>query len=685
MKDRIKNKFSILLAKKPDLVVLFGILIFNAILILVAASIISSFALKGTEKMGLFEATFYTISMIFDAGCISYVVEDVGTTAVGIVILCLVVVVIGMVTFTGAVIGYVTNYISSFIEDANKGQHKIYATNHTVILNWNTKGNEILKDSLYKDEKSLIIVFVNKDKEKIQNEIEERLTGAIEKENSRLKERIKKYNFFKRHYYMLKYNYSKKITFIVREGIVFSKHQLLDISVDKAKSIIILDDYNNDVEDIVNEEPHSLVVKTLMQVADICAKDYSIDGQKIIVESNNKWTSDMINKIDKYKQNGVKDKIIALPSNDILGNILAQLTFMPELKDVYSELFSYADVDLYSKELDVEDGKEYIQNYLSNHSESVPIDFVDYENHKHFIVAGKHKEKMDIVNNNIKHHAVDFEINKKYKVSSRNIIILGHDNNLEGLLNGFLGVWNEWNNPKDKKPFIDVTIIDDKNSLESNALLFKRYPFIKKTIEAEIWEKEIFYNSINKIIDKNDDTNILILSNDHANKDNIDSNALTNLIYVQDIVRERKEKGKDVSKIDILVEIINPKHYSLVNNYSINNVVISNKFVSKLIGQISENDVINVFFKDILTYDNNIQKTKEIYVKPINEYFTKIPRKCTALDLIMSVYEKTKDSTSSIVLGYVDKKNKTHLFAEKLDMMEIDLACQEKIILYETH
>ena len=117
--DRISEWFSVQLVKNPGKVILFTILIFNVLLFTLSALIISSLAMTGTEKMGFLEAAFYTVTMILDAGCIQFVIADIGQSGIAVAIICLVIIVIGMVSFTGAVIGYVTNTISRIIENSN--------------------------------------------------------------------------------------------------------------------------------------------------------------------------------------------------------------------------------------------------------------------------------------------------------------------------------------------------------------------------------------------------------------------------------------------------------------------------------------------------------------------------------------------------------------------------------------
>ena len=125
MKRRINQWISIQIAKYPGRVVILAILLFNIVFFLLSALIISQFSLSGTENMGFLQAAFCTITMILDAGCIQFVIEDIGQSGVITALICLIIVIIGMISFTGAVIGYVTNYISSFIENANDGYRKL--------------------------------------------------------------------------------------------------------------------------------------------------------------------------------------------------------------------------------------------------------------------------------------------------------------------------------------------------------------------------------------------------------------------------------------------------------------------------------------------------------------------------------------------------------------------------------
>ena len=167
MIQKIREKINIYMVKQPHKVVLMFILLLNILLFTASAFVISVLAPDDIQG-GFWASVFYTISMILDAGCVQYVVADIGSASVTLIIVCLVTVLIGMVTFSGAVIGYITNYISSFIEKANEGQHALKISNHTVILNWNNRAAEIIHDLLFTEKKEVIVVLVSEGRDEVE-------------------------------------------------------------------------------------------------------------------------------------------------------------------------------------------------------------------------------------------------------------------------------------------------------------------------------------------------------------------------------------------------------------------------------------------------------------------------------------------------------------------------------------
>ena len=547
MRKRFKEWFSIQLVKNPGRMVLAAILLFNVLFFLLSALVISALSLDGTEKMSFIEAAVCTITMILDAGCIQFVIADIGAAGVAITVVCLAVVFIGMISFTGAVIGYITNYISHFVESANAGKRKLNLNNHFVILNWNNRASEIVNDMLYNEENQTVVVLVQSRKDEIEKEIEERLSDTINRENIAIQKKYASLNFFARTISIYKNRFKKSVTVIVREGDVFSSKQLNDISLSSARSIIIL---GNDIDSTVckfgqqekiedRDKGNSQTIKTLMQVSDITAAENSADNQKIIVEVTDPWTLELIKKIIAAKQVDGKCNIIPIKINEVLGQILSQFCLMPELNSVYSELFSNRGSEFYSFEQPYEDEKDFIEKYLKNHNHALPITTLRNNKGEYAIYVADRisdiSKKSSVVDTDY-----NVVLNRNYWIERKNVVILGHNSKCKHIMAGFEAFSNEWKNSDEE--IVRIIVIDDKKSLEKMNY-YKEYPFVIDTVEANIFDKDIICSTIERFVASNvEDTSILILSDDSTLNEDIDANALANLVYVRDIVSKKNKR-----------------------------------------------------------------------------------------------------------------------------------------------
>ncbi len=717
---KIREWLSVQLAKNPERMVLGAILLINVIFFLLSALVISQLNVAGTEKMGFLEAAFCTITMILDAGCIQFVIEDIGTAGVLTAIICLGIIMIGMVLFTGAVIGYITNYISGFIENSNAGSRKLELSNHVVILNWNTRASEIINDLLYSGKKETIVVLVGSKQEEIKKEIEERLSDTIAKENTYLRKTVQNKPFWQRALIYHREKLKKNVTVLVREGDVYSFKQLSDISLERAKTIVILGNeiYNFDIGERKTNREHgnSLIVKTLMQVADITSADYSDENQKIIVEVADEWTWDLVNKIIKYKQVNGKCNIVPVRIYKILGQLLSQFSLMPELNLAYRELFSNKGASFFSKDLDVEKAavgttlagdrdtieQNYIRDFFAHNLHAIPLTQMKNDKDSHFFYAAGRQKDIDRVE---EVPATDYRVewNKAYRLQKKTVIILGHNSRCDHIMQGFEAFCGEWGEKdehghirteKIRQDILEIVVIDEETYLEKMDY-YREYPFVV-TRPAMSCDRDTICTIIEEVVANNQfDTSVLILSDDYAPAEEIDANALSNLIIVQDIIDEKKKSNPDFDpeSIDVIVEIIDPKHYDVVNTYSVNNVVISNRYISKMVTQIGEKEALYEFYRDILTYDaadaENFE-SKEIYTKKVSRLFTKLPAPCRADELIRAVYNASTDPANEVknptlVLGYIKPGGRMVLFSGDQTKIPVELEPNDKLIVFSYH
>lgn len=678
--------------------VLLAIILINLLFIGLAAFVLSRISPSVMHGRGFWASLFYTLTMIMDAGCITFIVEDVGAANASIVVVCLITILVGMVFFTGGIIGYMSNRIASFIENANAGGRRIHASNHIVILNWNNRASEIVNDLLYSERRETVIVLVEEGRSIVQSEIENRLSETIAQETRELTEFCSKLPKQKRRKYRRDHRLRKPMV-IVRQGDTFSHKQLSDISLERAKSVILLsnDTGTQSKQRSSDQKGNPATVKTLVLVAEMTSAENSADNQKIIVEVEDPWTEDLVNKIIAHKEKLAKCNIVPLPINRILGQLLSQFSIMPDLNLVYSDLFSNKGAEFYSVPDDETKHRSSDQSdlygYLLNHRFAVPLTIADTKIGKHFFFMADLEQELHLVSEMEPDRFSPAAINPNYWQPRRNVLILGHNSNISSLMDGFNSYRNEWNPASDGRDILNIHVLDDPDSL-SKMNHYRQYSYVSNVIGADLYDQKTIYDTINAFIDQQDgDTGILILSDNLVPDESIDANALTYLIYVQDVLTQRRllNGGKDTERIDVVVEILNPKNYDVVLSYNVNNVVISNRYISKMITQIGSKEALYEFYSDILTYDNeeaDVYVSKELYVKRAGDYFKKIPSPCTACELIRSVYlgsEQIDNSLTAIVLGYIKESGEMIIFTGDQYLIPVELTENDKLIIFGNH
>ena len=695
---KLKERFSIFIVKKPSLAILLAILILNLVLFAMAAAIISWLAPKSLSHSGFWESVYYTITMILDAGCIDNVIADIGEASVALIIVCLATVLIGMITFTGAVVGYVTNYISSFIENSKSGNRALKVSGHTVILNWNSRASEIINDLLYTGRRETVVILSSQNANSIEQEINERLSASIKSDQQAVKEECASLSGITRIAYYTKHRPKNRVTVIVREGETYSTKQLNDISISQADSVILLaKEVQNEVCRFGNLERqeglkkgNSNTIKTLVQVAEMTSAEDSADRQTIIVEIEDDWTAALVDRIIVHKEKMAKCHIIPVHVNRVLGQILSQFSIMPELNTVYSELFSNRGAEFFFKPQQWEDDvDEATEQYMLSHRHAIPLTIMKTASGNHiFSVAGSEADCERVCEPITP--ALTIKVNEAYQITPRHIVIIGHNSKCQDIMGGFSAFRGE-HNLRDGE-ILNITVIDNQKSLE-RLDFYRAYPYVTKTVAADVFDASLIKETIEKAIDSHKgDTSLLILSDDYSTAEDIDSAALTYLIYVQDIIFDRQKKHPDFCResIDVVVEILNPKNYDVVHNYSVDNVVISNRYISKMVTQIGRKQALFEFYSDLLTYDEEGTtkfESKELYIKEANRFFRngEIPQRCTARDLILGVFKASPDNNKAIVLGYTSPGGKMILFSGDQDNIEVKLTSKDKLIIFSNH
>lgn len=652
MIKKLREKINIFVAKSPKKAVLIGIILFNVVFILIAAAIISALSqhISGLRECSFWESVYYTIAMIFDAGCIDNVITDVGLAGAFAAIVCMGVILIGMIFFTGAVIGYVTNIISDFIDSKQHGKNKLCLSGHTVIVNWNLRGNEIIKEFLYANRAMDIVVFVPDQRDEISKEINDCLNTLILKENQQVREDAEKMSFFEKRIYLKRNLLKNRMTIIVREGDVASVTDMNNICISQAENVIILD--NNYALNHGNGDMQT--IKTVIQVSELSKSNKT---QAILVEVDDERTEELVNKIMEFNIEEGNDHIIPISYDKLHGNTDCQIAIMPELNSVFNLLFSNKGSRFISKhisqELSGNNENEFVETHLKNNCHSIPLAVMDTaEGKKAFFLASTKSDLDECCKQSEMDSVATVKKNPDFK--KRNIIILSQNNSSSSFMEGF-DIFKKERLQKNNADLLSLVTIDDSELLK------------KKLQESAS--------------DANVQTTILILSDANAEDEEIDANILTALIDIKGQIHQIEKNNPNFrrSNLTIIATILDPKNEDIVKNYGADQVIISGRFISHIASQVCLRETNPELFADILTCDSNGHK---IIIVSVEDFLEVIPEKCTAYDLIRMIYAGCSEKFKAVLLGYISEEKDCVLFSGDQRTIEVELKAQDKLILF---
>lgn len=702
--SRFHEWSSIRFNQKPRSMMLLIIILLNVVVLLVSAWVISAVALPGNRHMGFFTAVYNTITMILDAGRIESIIENPGTTNLFLIIFCLVVIVVSMITFTGSLIGYVTNVISNLINTANNSSIALRISDHFVILGWNNRASEIINDLLFCPEPQKVVVLADSSREEIITEIRERLADTIAHENRELAATIPDAPWFCRKIWYYRRKLKNNLTIIVREGDIFSSVQLNNIQLEKAKSIIILGGSlrgNNPAAWEENgqessEKDDNRTVKTLMQVVDITSRSTSNDDQKIVVEVENNWTGALVRKIINAKQKLGKCRVVPFQVHNVMGQLLSQFSLMPELNLVYRELFSNKGASFYAmKQEKPADPLRFVDFYLEHHRRAVPLTFItDHQTETDYCYYMAENSRDIGTESSAAAGSCELELQRDYWLSEKHVLILGSNSKMDNIMRSFSAFCVEWSDAAHPS-MVHITIVDEEEQLKKYGY-YKDYPFVEQCIPARINEEETISRAIGDFISAHPhNSSLLILSDDTVDAGDIDAKTMTYLIYARESFARIKEVRKNERiSLDVVVEIIDPRHVDIIRSYDVHNVVISNRYISKMITQLSEDYELFNFYSDIMTYDveeSTDNEGREIYIKKAGDYFSTLPPKNTPVgDLVRTVYQKSlgfwgNSNDFAVLLGYVDHQDRMHFFCGEEAERTVSLTYEDRLVLFSNH
>ena len=344
---RRPSRLKIFYYSHPYLMILGVLIIWNLIIIAIAALLMTYIQFDGQITLERYLASLeYGAIYTMNSGGIY---DDAKQ---GVIIIKIILAVVQMISFTGALIGLATSMLQSMFDKRINNMGKIKIKHHYVILNWSPIGANIIRDLSYLEGRKSVVVLSNQDRKQIIDQID---TLFLETGTSK-----------------------KKLSVFVKQANPSSRKALREINIDKAESIVLLcaSTWNN-----ASNKGDVDSFKLLMSVVSTAKRG------NIVIETDNPEATKNINSLTEASD--LKNFNISIFSrNVIVGRALGRSAINASFADVYYYLLSLNKGNFYSvkKPFSVEEA-------LRRYDHALPVAWYDNDlgEEKLFLYADKNR------------------------------------------------------------------------------------------------------------------------------------------------------------------------------------------------------------------------------------------------------------------------------------------------------
>ncbi len=469
---------------------------------------------------------------------------------------------------TSILIGLLSTGIEGKISELRKGRSRVIETGHTVILGWTPTIFPILSELSIANQnlsKTAVVVLGMKDKVEMEDEIRDKIgdTG--------------------------------KMQIVCRTGDPMNMSDLEIVSLNTTRSILILGAEEDD--------PDSGVIKTLLAIIHNPARRK--EPYHIVAEIEHRKNVEVIKII------GQAEVELVLPS-ELIARITAQTSRQSGLSIAYVELLDFGGDEIYYQYEPALVGKTFGETLLAYEDSAVigflpkdrmpklkpPMDTIIKDGDK--IIAISEDDDTLKVSGKTELNINESVINraKKEKAQPEKILMLGWNMRVPTIINeldGYVAAGSK------------ITILtgyqQGEDLIALNCQNLKNVKIDYKT--GDTTDRK----TLDELPFKDHHNVILLSSAGLLEPQRSDARTLITLLHLRDI------KEKLGYPLSIVSEILDIRNQSLAEAAQADDFVISDRLVSLMLAQISENKHLGAIFEDILDADGS-----EIYIKPVSNY-----------------------------------------------------------------
>jgi ion channel POLLUX/CASTOR len=549
------------------------------------------------ENVSFIEAAWGSLMHALDAGNLA---SDAGW---GLRILMLLVTIVG-IFIVSSLIGAITSGLESRIEEMRKGRSRVLENNHTLILGWSPKIFTIISELLVTNEhkhKPRIVIMADMDKVEMEDEINARFPST------------------------------GKTRIICRSGSPLDLSDLEVAAPHDARSIIILSP-----DDVPG--PDTYVIKSILALTNNPNRRKA--SYHIVAELREERN------IEAAQLVGNNETVLVL-SSDLIARVAAQTCRQSGLSVVYTELLDFEGAEIYMKHEHALEGKTYATALHAYPQASVIGIFRKNEELLLNPPAATEIGAGDLM-------ILIAEDEKSAVISSppapvNNSAIQLRDPKPAGTERTLLLGWNE-------KAASIIRELDSYVTAGSEVMVVcsgEEAEHAAAELAPQLEKQRLSYRNADTtqraVLDSlNVATynHIILLCNNQIDVQEADAQVLISLLHLRNIA---SQQGRDFS---IVSEMRDIRNRALADVARADDFIVSDKLVSLLLSQLSENKRLERVFKDLFSADGS-----EIYLKPVNDYI-KLDEPVnfhTLLDAASAKGETAIGYRIAALSGYADK------------------------------
>ncbi len=593
LQQRLRYRFDNFMARGGTSIFISLVVVFLSLLILISiirGTLLFFLPEAALERgPGFWNNVYITFLQMTDPGNMNQDVNSIGWFKIPAIISGMV----GLVMLS-SLVAFITTALDQKLSQLKKGHSKVIENEHTLILGWNERVLEILRELIIANESEadpVVVILADKDKEEMDDYIKLNIPNTL---NTRV---------------------------VTRSGSPSSLVNLDLASVTASRSVVVLASCNVTANDNAKDGSDATVIKTVLALVASRPDDLQLNIVAEIFAERNRLIVEDIS----------PNEVTTVDTEEILAKILVQTSRSVGLSVVYNEIFSFDGCEMYFHEADWGESKfgelayhfpdgipmgiRHADGSLSmNPSADFPMKTDDS-----ILILAEDDSTIDFANEKVAiPKPITLAGGRKETIAEQNLII-GWTPKVEIILREYAEYVESGSTVDIMLRIPDATVkgtIDRLNEeLEDLTIsLIEENPM--KT-EGLVSVKPFNYD------------NIIILSQgdtDGGDFERTDSETIVILLLLRKIMQNRPNPEHNTK---LITEILDSDNQSLVAHAGVNDFIISNRFISMLVAQISEDADIKRVYDDLFQEDGS-----EIYLKPATLYFKELPIDVTYADMI---------------------------------------------------